>query len=366
MKLGISDFFQDIGNFFKGGSVIGIDIGTASIHAVELSKKGDSFTLANYGILETKHYLEYSNQAIQTSSLKPVAKDVTRLLSLLLREMKPHTRLAVASLPLFSAFITVLDLPLIPKEETARAVLFQAQQYIPLPPKEVSVEWTKIEEFESQKGQKFQRILLIGVPNEVIERHKEIFKAAGLKLIAIEVESFALARAFRSFFTDIPVLLADIGAESTGITIVESGNVMHAEQTDYSGIYLTQALSKSLDISMLRAEELKRRRGLSAVGADSELSTLLLPFLDVIIQEIRHAKDAYARQYKKDVGKVMLAGGGANLIGVEKYVSSQLGIPIAHHPLLTGIKYPPSIEPAVRGLDNELGVAFGLAKKYFE
>lgn len=366
MKLGILDFFRDIGNFFKGGSVLGVDIGTSAIHAVELAKKGDLFELANYGILETKRYLNFSNQAIQTSSLKIVAKDASPLLSLLLREMRPRTRLAVASLPLFSAFVTVLEIPLFSQEETAKAVLFQAQQYIPLPPKEVSVEWVKIDEFENQRNQKFQRILLTGIPNEVIERHKEIFKAAGLKLLTMEVETFALVRAYRSFFTDVPVIVVDIGAESTNIGIIENGAVMYVEQTDYSGVYLTKALSKSLDISMPRAEELKRRRGLSTVGADSELSTLLLPFLDVIIQEVRHAKDVYSRRYKKDVGKVMLTGGGANLIGIEKYVSSQLGLPIAHHPLLAGVRYPSSIESAVRGLENELAVAFGLAKRYFE
>ena len=366
MHLGITDFFQDVGNFFKGGTVLGVDIGTASIHAVELSKKGDSLNLVNYGTLGTKRYLEYSNQAIQTSSLKVVPKDTARLLSILVREMRLKTNIAVASLPLFSSFITVLNLPLFSQEETAKAVMFQAQQYIPLSPKEVSVEWKKIEEFENQREQKFQRILLTGIPNEVIARHKEIFKAAGLRLMAMEIETFALARAFGSFFTDVPVLMVDIGAESTGVAVVEKGNIMHVEQTDYSGVYLTKALSKSLDISMPRAEELKRRRGLSSVGADSELSTLLLPFLDVIIQEVRHVKDAYSRQYKRDVGKVMLAGGEANLIGIEKYVASQLGLPIAHHPLFTGVSHPSSIEPAVRALENEFAIAFGLAKKYFE
>lgn len=366
MKLGISDFFRDVGNFFKGGSVLGVDIGTTSIHTVELSKKGDELRLANYGILRTTRYLNYSNQAIQTSSLKIVAKDAARLLDTLLREMRPHTRLAVASLPLFSSFVTVLDLPGLSPQETAKAVSFQSQQYIPLPPNEVSVEWKKIDEWETEKGQKLQRILLIGIPIEVIERHKEIFKTAGLRLAAMEVETFALVRAFSPFLSDAPTLLIDLGAESTGMAVVEKGNVMHVEQTDYSGVYLTKALSKSLDISMSRAEELKRRRGLSAVGPDSELSTLLLPFLDVIIQEARHVKDGYARKYKRDVQKVSIAGGGANLIGIEKYVASQMNLAVAHHPLLTGITYPPSIEPAVRGFENECATAFGLAKRYFE
>ena len=70
MKLNISGFLGDIKNFFHGGKVLGIDIGTAAIKVIEVSKKGDRFQLLNYGLLQTKAYLEHPNQAIQTSSLK--------------------------------------------------------------------------------------------------------------------------------------------------------------------------------------------------------------------------------------------------------------------------------------------------------
>ena len=72
MKLGIGDFFSDIFNFLNAGTVLGVDIGTTSIKVVELSKKKNNFKLVNYGILETKNYLNQPNQVIQTSSLKLV------------------------------------------------------------------------------------------------------------------------------------------------------------------------------------------------------------------------------------------------------------------------------------------------------
>jgi len=365
MKLGIFDFFQDIGNFFKGGTVLGIDIGTASMKAVELTKKGDALRLVNYGVLATKRYLDYPNQAIQTSSLHIVEKDAAQLLRTLLREMGSRTKLAIASLPVFSTFTTVLDMPALSKEETAKAIRFQAQQYIPLSPNDVSIESFHVEDFTSERGQKYQRLLLVGVPNEIIAAYKRVYKAAGLTLLSMEIEPFSLLRALKSSFTEEPVIVADIGAESTSVMVVKQGNIEHVEQTDYSGVYLTKALSKSLDISMTRAEELKCRRGISAAGADAELSTLLLPFLDVIIQEVKHVEDAYERRTGVRVGKVMLVGGGANLIGIEPYFSSQIGLPIAHHSLFLGIGHPPELEPAVKRLENELAVACGLAERYF-
>ncbi len=365
MKFGISNFFRDIENFFKGGAILGVDIGTSSIKIVELVRRGNVLELENYGILSTKKYLDFPNQAIQTSSVQIHEKETARLLGVLLREMKAKTKLAIASIPSFTSFATVLDMPVLSKEETESSVMFQAQQYIPLPPDKVSIDWMRVEEYESVKGQKFQRILLVGIPNDVIQRYKSIYKLAGLRLVSMELEQFALARALKKFVSDNPTLIVDIGSQSTDIAIMENGGIKAIEQTDYSGIYLTQAISKSLDISMVRAEELKCRRGLTATGADSELSTLLLPFLDVIIQETRHAKDMYERRFERKIERMMLAGGGANLSGIEKYFSAQLGLQVLHHSVFMDTKYPKELEPSMKLLGNQLAIAFGLAEKYF-
>ena len=365
MKLGFLDFFRDVSNFFKGGSVLGVDIGTASIKAVELGKRGEEFELKNYSILETSKYLTQANQAIQTSSLKISREVGTDLLKTLIREMKPKTNLAVASLPLFAGFVTVIELPILSKEETERAVMFQARQYIPIPIEQVAVEWYPIERFETSHGRRYQRVLLIGIPKEIIERYKDIFKEAGLKLISLEIESFSLLRAVEKFITDVPVIVVDIGAQSTNTMILERKSVKMLDQTDYSGIYITQALSKSLDISMIRAEDLKRRKGIGGLGRDAELSTLLLPFLDVIIQETRHVKDSFERKYGTPVERLMLVGGGANLKGLDKYVARQLGVTMVHQSPISSLKYPATLEPAIGELNNTLPVALGLAKKYF-
>lgn len=360
-----NDFFGDIRNFFRGGTVLGVDIGTASIKAVELKKMGDRFAMRNYGILETKDYLDHPNAAIQTSSLKLSEGDAAGTLRLLLREMKPKTNLAVATLPSFASFTTALDFPDLPREETEKAIRFQAAQYIPIPMDQVSLEWRKVGEYADKEGKKHQRILLTAAPNDVIKSYERVFKLAGLRLIALEHEAFAIARGLKSSLTDATALVLDIGAEATTIVIIGKGGVEYVGTADVSGIYLTQALSRSLEISMSRSEELKRRRGLAGTGADSELSTILLPFLDVIIQETRRVKELYEAQFGKKVEKIFCVGGGANLIGVEKYASSQLNLLLGQHSFIKGVLHPTELLPAERDLDNRLLTAFGCAKRYF-
>ena len=363
MRLGISKFFQDVVNFLWTGSVLGVDIGTVSVKLAELSRKGDRFRLMNYGILETKKYLKTPNQAIQTSSLKIDENVAVDILRLALSQVKPRTKTAIAAIPAFVAFTTPLDMPRLSDKETNEAVMFQARQYIPIPIQEISIDWMRIEEFENEQGISMQRVLLTGVPNEIIQKYRKIFRTAGLHLGALEVEGLALARSLRTLRG--PSILLDIGAESTNITILENGVVRHGSQFDRGGLYVTQALGKSLGISTMRAEELKCRRGLQGAGGEAELSTLIGPFLNVILQEVRYALTFYERRYAKKVVNVVLLGGGALMLGIDKYVGTQLGLPVVSPPTFHDVQYDASLQPTISGLASELAGAVGLAKKYY-
>ncbi len=360
----IPDFFSDIGNFMKSRSVLGVDIGTTSIKIAELSRKGEQIKLENYGILELKEYLSHPNRIIQSASLKISEKETAEMLTILLREMKTKSRIAIGSIPAFAVFTTVLEMPLMSDGETKKAVNFQAPQFIPLPVNEVAVDWIKIGEFDTPERQRYQRIFLIGIPQEIIQKYKLVFKNAGLKLIALEIDGLAIVRSLLGDEKGV-TLFVDLGSETTNLFLASDGKVFYTGQTDYGGIYLTQAIAHSLGVSVARAEELKKRRGLLSGGPESELSTLTQPFLDVIIQEVNHAKSAFENRYGKKVERAMLAGGGANLLGIEKYFANQINAPIARPNLFRKVAYDIKMEPILRQLNNELPVAIGLAERYF-
>ncbi len=360
----LGSFFDDIGNFLSARSILGVDIGTSSIKVAELARKGDALSLLNYGLLESQDYLNHPNRAIQTSSLKISEREGTEMLKTLVGEMRPKTRLAVATIPAFASFETLIDMPLLSPAETAKAVEFQAPQYIPLPIGEVAVDWLKVDEFQTENREKYQRIFLIGIPKDILERYKAICRNAGLRLTALELDGIAMARSLLVKEPE-PTLLIDLGAVASDIFVVKEGKLLYASQTDYGGIYLTQAIARSLGITNARAEELKRRRGLTGGGAEAELSTLTLPFLDVIIQEVNHTRSVVERRYGRPLKRAMLTGAGANLIGVEKYFGSQLDLAMVKPNPFQGVGYPVVLEPVILDVRNELPAAIGAAEKYF-
>lgn len=345
---------------------LGVDIGTTSIKIAEVDQGDQLPRLVNYGLLESQNSLSRANVAFQTSTLKLFDDEVRKLLDVLLKKMKPKTTDVIASLPTFAAFTTVLSFPIMTDGELKKTIAFQAKQYVPLPMDEVAIDPFKVGEYEDDKGFKFQQILLVSVPLEQIKKYQKLFKDVGLNLKVLEIEGMSLARSLVSS-DPTPTLIVDIGSRSTAIGIVEKGILKFTAQSDYASASLTQAVSASLNINPLRAEELKRERGIAGTGPNYELSTIMLPFVDVILNEVKRAQFNYEAQFPTSpkLERVILSGGGANLMGIEKYVSAQLGLPAVKASPCGRFEYNQMLDPLVPELNPLLSVSLGLALREF-
>ena len=356
--------FDSIKSLIGVQSYLGVDIGTTSIKIAEISKGKRRPKIENYGVLESYGHLERINDAIQTAGLKIMEKETAELLKLLLKRLKIKSKDVIASIPAFSVFITSLEIPEMSEVDMAKTMSFQISQHIPLPVQEVAIEWLKVGERDDESGFTKQQILVVSIPNELISRYQTIFKLAGLKLKALEVESLSLARALGDN-NPAPSLFVDIGGRSTNISVVEKGFLKYNNHTDFAGGSLTQAISSGLNINIRRAEELKKQRGLLGAGGEFELSTLIFPFLDAIINESNKARIVFEKNQGGRIERVLLAGGGANLLGIEKYFEEQINLPVTIGNPFLKLEYPARIEPIVRELGPSFSVAIGLGIKEF-
>ena len=109
------------GKIFSHKSILGVDIGTTSIKIVKL-KSGKKPELEDYAILESYRHFERANETIQTSNLKMLDKTTTEFLQQAIKNLDVKNTEVVASVQAFSAFVTLLELPLMSAEETANAM----------------------------------------------------------------------------------------------------------------------------------------------------------------------------------------------------------------------------------------------------
>lgn len=357
--------FSFLKNLSASKSYLGIDIGTTSVKMIELKHTDSILELVNYGFLESYGHLERLNNAIQTSTLKMLDQEIVDLLKILVKNSGVKTSDAVASLPAFSAFTTLLEIPVMPTEEMSKAIQFQAKQYIPLPISAVTIDWVKVGERSDAQGNTVQQVLLVSVPNEQIQKYRSIFKAAGLNLTSLEIEGLSLARVLAADEKKTTMII-DIGSRSTSISIAQNGYLKFVGQTDFAGGSLTQTISAGLNIRVRRAEDLKKLRGLKGTGGEYELSTLMLPILDVIINEAQRVRNNYEKGYNDRVEKVIVSGGSANMLGIIQYIEEQIGLPAIKANPFSQIRYPSTMEPLVGDLGPEFAVAIGLGIKPFK
>jgi type IV pilus assembly protein PilM len=352
-------------SFFQKKSYLGVDIGTTSIKMVEVQEGKKAPRVVNYGILESSGYLARANQALQTSGLKIFEEDAVTLLKALVKELGPSTKDAVASLPPFDVFMTLVDFPAMEAKDVAKALVYQAKQYVPMPLSEVALDWMKIADYQDEKGFAHQKILLISVPQEQIKKYQRMFNAAGLRLHALEIESLSIARLFAGDPT--PTTIVDIGSRSTDIIFMEKGVLAWSAQSDIAASSLTQALATSLGINPMRAEELKKERGILGTGPNYELSTIMMPFLDAIVNEVKRATYSYRQQFPMATAaeRVVLTGGGANLSGIEKYFEKEFGIPVVKAAPFSRFECPDEILSFIPELGAPMAVALGLGMKQF-
>jgi Tfp pilus assembly PilM family ATPase len=215
--------FRFLRNLFNSGTYLAVDIGTASLKLALIKQENNSKPqFLNYGYLESFEYLERSNAAFQTSTLRLGEQEIAGYIKALMKESNLEKYPVVASLQSFSTFTTLLEVPTISDSEIAQSIALQARQYIPIPIEDAIWDWIKVGEITEEDGTKKTQLFLISVPIEVVAKYQRIFKLADLKLEYLEIEGLSLARALTNASTP-PTLIIDIGSRSSVIVVAENG-----------------------------------------------------------------------------------------------------------------------------------------------
>jgi len=182
-------------------------------------------------------------------------------------------------------------------------------------------------------------VLLIAVPNEILEAGREVVKMSGVEPAGIDLEPLALQRSLRLFLTDEQydgtVVLVNCGASFSSINIFSAGRLKHNRTISVAGNSFTKAIGQSLNVSFDEAEKIKKEKGVIKVDGDAEdvapttqkIFNLVEPVLKDFVTEVQRSIDYY-RSRNKDEGidLVVLSGGTAAFKNIDAYLSKEFGV----------------------------------------
>ena len=332
-------------------SYLGVDIGTLSIKVVELSNENGRPKLQNYAILSNYNLIE--NQ-----TPKVFGGEASLMLRKMLKESGMVAKEINMSAPIFSSFLTIMELPPMSESEVASAIKFEAKKYIPVPLDSVLVDWSLIGTGADGKI----LILLIAIPKDLVNEYQFIARESDLKLNNLELETTSAARALIG--TDpVPAVLMDMGSRDTTISVVDGGYLRISHSIEASGEDLTRALANSLNISWRRAEELKKEQGLKVMDNNNQINDVLAPLLDTIVNAAKNIINLYFSKTNKKVEKLIIYGGAAKMPGFSQYLSKGLGIDALIGNPFSKIIYDEKLNPIMEEIGHEFTIAAGLALK---
>ena len=263
LDMDIQSFFKNlkIPEFsipFFGASrrVVGIDIGVYSVKVVELEADRGRAVLATYGELLASTYLKEGGGG-GGGFLQYHDDEILQILTEVLRSSNVRAKDAVIGIPSAASFVTTLTMPRLPKAELEQAIPFEARKYIPVPVKDVLVDWQIL---EGTGASEEIEILLVAVPKEILERITNIVERSGLRLRGMEIESFSIMRSvLKNEF--IPISIVHIGHQSSTVLIADNGELRVSHNIMRGSHEWTRALERGLGGSNERAEEMKKEGG---------------------------------------------------------------------------------------------------------
>ncbi len=388
--------------FSKSKNYIGIDFDSNSVKIVELKNEGGRPRLATYG------YIDKEINGLLSSENKGDANEIGKLIKQVGKKAKVTTNQAVAALPSFSVFSSILSLPEMSKKDLASAIKWEAKKVIPLPAEEMILDWKVLDSDEKNKAgekpkekkesndakkdesvqedenseddekddgflkisqktkNKSTKVLLTAAPKDLVKRYMEIFKASGFALLSLDTEPLALIRSLASNDKS-PLMIVDIGSVVTNISISVNAVPILSRSLDVGGMTITKSIANSLNVSLSRAEQFKYDIGMNPMRAGQgsvpkTIENALVPIID----ELKYSINLYRNQGKNNIEKIILTGGSSLLLNLPEYLSNVLGIRSFLGDPWARVIYPEELRPVLDEIGCRFSIAVGLAMRNIE
>ena len=174
-------------------------------------------------------------------------------------------------------------------------------------------------------------VLLAACRKENVEVREAALALAGLNARVVDVEAYALERAYGLLSTQLgnghdklTVAIVDIGATMTTLSVLHNGRIIYTREQLFGGRQLTEEIRRRYGLSMEEAGLAKKQGGLP----DDYLIEVLQPFKEAVVQQVARSLQFFfaAGQYNA-VDYIMLAGGTASVSGLDNLIQQRVGTP---------------------------------------
>ena len=342
--------------------LFGVDVSSSAVKVMQLGKSGSKYKVEYYGVDALPANAVVDKNITEVDRVSAAISNAVRRAGI----KRKNAAIAVSG----SAVITkTINMPSdLSEDELEEQLSLDANQYIPYPIEEVSLDFNILGPVENSP--ELSHVLIACSRSENVDVCVEALEGAGLIAAVIDVESFAIEATYHEMKKNLDVeddeivALFDIGASTTTLHIMYQGRSIYTRDQTFGGKQLTDEIMQRYGLSMEEAGLAKRQGGLP----ESYESEVLQSFNDSLIQQISRALQFFfsATEFN-NVDHIILAGGTASIEGLDKLTEEQIGVSVQVANPIAGFDLASRIDDiAIQEDSPALMTVIGLAMRTFD
>ncbi|HEY5839249.1 MAG TPA: type IV pilus assembly protein PilM [Pyrinomonadaceae bacterium] len=344
---------------FKRGkkSMVGVDIGSSSVKAVELQGRGKDLQLLSLGFEALEADSVVDGQIIELNA-------VSNAISNIFNEHKIKTTQVAAGVNGHSVIVKNIVLPQMSDGELQESFAWHAEEHIPFDISDVNLDYHVMD----RSGDAIH-VLMAACKRDKVANLKQTIQLAGKQPTIIDVDAFALQNCYELNYDPQPgqvVALLNIGASTTNINILNGVRSVFTRDATFGGNQYTSLLQKELGLTFDQAESVKRGMPLPEGAEVREVGPIMDTVSDILALEIQKTMDFYRATVEDGdsaVQKILVSGGGSKLTGLADFLARRFEVSVEMFDPFRKIKVDArGFDPDyMREIVPEMAIAVGLA-----
>src|SRR5919199_370945 len=302
--------------------LIGLDIGSSSVKAVELAGKPGALSLVNLGFQGLQPDTVVDGQIMELN-------DVSGVISSVFSSHQFKTDRVAAGVSGSSVIVKNIIVPQMTREELEESIDWHAEEHIPFEISDVSLDYQVVGSAADSL-----HVLMAACKRDFVASLKQAIQLAGKQPAVIDVDAFALQNCYEFNYQpndSTVVALLNVGASTMNINILRGARSVFTRDVSVGGNQYTSLLQKELGLTFEQAEAVKRGAPLPDGAQQRDISPVLETVSDILALEIQKTFDFYratSDDGESAVRKILLSGGCSKLPGLAEYLAQRFEVAV--------------------------------------
>ena len=314
--------------FRRARPVVGLDIGSSAVKAVELRQSGKAWKVVGWGVEPVPPDSIVDGAIIDGTA---VADAIRRLFD----GKRLKAKEVATSLSGNAVIVKKITVPAMTEAELADSIVWEAEQYIPFDIQDVNLDYQVLTGADDSGAKGTMDVLLVAAKKEKIVDYTGVISQAGRTPVVVDIDAFALQNAYEVNYGFTPgevVALINAGAAATNVNIVQGEQSVFTRDVSIGGSAYTEALQKDLGLPYDAADALKKGGDLSLDGGGptyEDARPVLRSVSETVLLEIQKTFDFYKATASSDrIDRIAVAGGASRAEGFMEMLADRFGAPV--------------------------------------